>query len=93
MALSVEEAAERMGGKPREIASVKGVRDGTLVVDKSGNRLLVTDEDVFWYDYVPGVPAKEGGAPNAGLPVWVPGEGVAEESEPEAKKTAPAAKK
>lgn len=93
MALSVEEAAVRLGVKPRELSSVKGVRDGDVVVDRAGNRMLLNEDGVFWYDYVPGVAPKEGGPPNAGLPVWVAGEGPAEEPEPEPKKTAPAAKK
>jgi hypothetical protein len=92
MALSVEEAAARLGVKARELSSVKSVRDGDLVVDRAGARLLLTEDGVYWYDYVPGVPAKEGGPPNAGLPVWVAGEGPAEEPEPEPKKTAPAKK-
>ncbi len=93
MALNVEEAAARLGMRARELKSVTSVRDGDKVVDRAGNRLLLNDEGVFWYDYVPGVPAKEGGPPNAGLPVWTPGEGPAEEPEPEPKKTTATAKK
>ena len=91
--MNVAEAAQVLGVKERELSSVRNGADGAVVTDKNGHKLLINDEGVFWYDYVPNVPAKEGGPPNAALPVWVSGDGPAEEPEPEPKKTAAAGAK
>lgn len=83
MALSVEEAAERLGMHPAEITDVVEKRgEGTVVTLHDGHRQLIRDEVVYWYGYTPGAEPTKGGPPNAGLPLWT----GATDEEPKAKK-------
>lgn len=96
MTTSIEDAAARLGVKPGELKAVKDTRDGCVVTDSSDHQLLLTEGAVYWYGrYAVGVLPKDGGPPNAGLPVFWPGEGPAEDEpqpEPEPKKAAAAKK-
>lgn len=72
MALSIEEAAARLGMHPGEVVDVTEKRgEGTVVTLQDGHRQLLNAEGVWWYT--------ADKAPNAGLPKWIPGSGEADE--------------